>query len=144
VPGVELVSKLPALAAEQLREAQTIRIEPERYVGAVRDWVANGERSRFVLAPEEVITRSQARDDEHSRAAACFELGQHLQRTGKPGEAIDWFREAHRLAPENWTYKRQAWSLLDPLQGPTDAYESDWLTEFRKVGGEGYYPPLQM
>jgi peroxiredoxin len=144
VPGDELVSKLPALAAEQLREAQTIRIEPERYVGAVRDWVANGERSRFVLAPEEVITRSQARDDEHSRAAACFELGQHLQRTGKPGEAIDWFREAHRLAPENWTYKRQAWSLLDPLQGPTDAYESDWLTEFRKVGGEGYYPPLQM
>jgi peroxiredoxin len=143
-PSDELVAKLPALTAEQLREAQKIRIEPERYVAALRDWVAKGDRSQFVLAPDAVVDRSRARDLEHSRAAACFEMGQHLHRTGHPADSVRWFREAHRLAPENWTYKRQAWSLADPLQGPTDSYESDWLTDVRAIGAENYYPPLEL
>ncbi len=143
-PSEELLAKLPAISVEQLREAQKIHIEPERYVAALRDWVANGERSQFALAPDEVISRSQARDEAHSRAAACFELGQHLQRAGEPADAIPWFREAQRLSPENWTYKRQAWALADPLQGPTDAYDSDWLSEVRAIGPEHYYPPLDL
>jgi hypothetical protein len=57
---------------------------------------------------------------------------------------VKWFREAHRLQPENWTYKRQAWSLADPLQGPTDEYDSDWLTEVRKLGAENYYPAVEL
>ena len=143
-PGEELVSKLPPLTVEQLREVQKIRIDPERYLAALRDWVANGERSQYALGPDEVVERSRARDLDHSRAAASFEMAQHLQRTGHPQDAVGWFREAHRLAPENWTYKRQAWSLADPLQGPTDTYESDWLTEVRAVGPENYYPPLEL
>jgi peroxiredoxin len=143
-PSEELVASLPELMAEQLREAQKIRIEPERYVAALRDWVANGERSPYALAPDQVVDRSQRRDLDHSRAAACFEMAQHLQRAGHPADAVPWFREAHRLAPENWTYKRQAWSLADPLQGPTDTYDSDWLSEVRTVGAENYYPRLEM
>jgi Flp pilus assembly protein TadD len=129
---------------EQLREAQKIQIEPERYVAALRDWAKLGARSRYALAPEAVIARSRPRDEERSRAAACFELGQHLQRAGHVGDATRWFREAHVLDPENWTYKRQAWSLSDPLQGPTDAYDSDWLSEVREIGAENYYPPLEL
>jgi peroxiredoxin len=143
-PSEELVAKLPALTVEQLREAQKMRIEPERYLAALRDWVANGDRSQYALAPEEVVERSRARDPEHSRAAACFEMAQQLQRAGHPADAVAWFREAHRLAPENWTYKRQAWSLADPQQGPTDTYESDWLTEVRAIGAKNYYPPLEL
>ncbi len=143
-PSDELLSGLPELAAEQLQEAQNIRIEPERYVAALRDWVANGDSSSYALAPDEVIDRSQSRDLAHSEAAACFEMAQHLQRSGYPEDAVPWFREAHRLAPENWTYKRQAWSLADPLQGPTDAYDSDWLSEVRAIGAENYYPPLEL
>src|SRR5436305_8360470 len=143
-PGAEMLAQLPALTAEQLREAQKIKIEPERYVAALRDWVEHGERSRYALSPEEVIARSRPRGEEQSRAAASFELGQHLQREGKGAQAVRWFREAHSLQPENWTYKRQAWSLADPLQGPTDAYESDWLTDFREGGAESYYPPLDL
>jgi len=48
------------------------------------------------------------------------------------------------LQPDNWTYKRQAWSLADPLQGPTEQYEGDWLSDVKKIGAENYYPPLQM
>jgi Flp pilus assembly protein TadD len=139
-----LLAQLPSLTAEQLREAQQIRIEPERYVAAVRDWVKRGEQSRYALSPNEVVARSQPRDEARSRAAAAFELGQHLQRMGQAADATVWFREAHRLAPENWTYKRQAWSLADPLQGPTDIYDSDWLTDVRKLGAENYYPPLAL
>jgi hypothetical protein len=143
-PSDELLAQLPPVAAEQLREAQKIRIEPERYVAGLRDWVELGERSRFALSPTEVIARSRPRSEESSRAAACFELGQHLQREGEGAAAVRWFREAHRLQPENWTYKRQAWSLADPLQGPTEAYDSDWLTDFRKAGAENYYPPVDL
>jgi hypothetical protein len=143
-PSEELVAQLPPLVVEQLRAAQKIKIDPGRYVAALRDWVERGERSRFALSPEEVTARSQIRSHEHSRAAACFELGQHLQRAGYPADAVRWFRQAHRLQPDNWTYKRQAWSLADPLQGPTDLYDSDWLTEVRKVGPEKYYPPLML
>ncbi len=143
-PSEEQVAELPALRTEQLREAQKIRIEPERYVAALRDWAAKGERSQYALSPDEVIERSQPRDLDHSSAAACFELAQHLQRAGHSEDAVHWFREAHRLAPENWTYKRQAWSLADPLQGPTDTYDSDWLTEVQAVGAENYYARLEL
>jgi hypothetical protein len=143
-PSDELLAQLPPLMAEQLREAQKIKIDPDSYVAALRDWVANGDRSRYALSPDEVVARSRPRDEDRCRAAACFELGQHLQRAGSPEEAVPWFREALRLAPENWTYKRQAWSLADPLQGPTEEYDSDWLTEVRKVGPENYYPPVEL
>jgi hypothetical protein len=143
-PSEELLAQLPALTVEQLGEAQKMRIEPERYVEALRDWVRHGARSRFALSPDELLARSQRRDESRARAAACFELAQHLHRTGLERDAVRWFREAHRLAPENWTYRREAWSLADPLQGPTQAYDSDWLTEVRRIGAENYYPPLQL
>jgi hypothetical protein len=143
-PTDELLAQLPPLMAEQLREAQKIKIEPDRYVDALRDWVNEGADSRYALSPEEVTGRSRSRSDNESRAAAAFELAQHLQRSGHAADAVAWFREAHRLAPANWTYKRQAWSLADPLQGPTEAYESDWLTEVRKLGAENYYPAVDL
>jgi len=143
-PTEELLAQLPPLTVEQLREAQKMRIDPERYLAALRDWVARGEGSRYALSPEQVLARSRPRDAAHARAAACFEIGQHLQRQGHSEDAARWFRAAHDLAPENWTYKRQAWSLADPLQGPTERYESDWLTEVRRLGAESYYPPLEL
>lgn len=141
-PTEEFLAQLPALMSEQLREAEKMRIEPDRYVAALRDWVVHGERSRYALAPDEITAGSGVRSTERSRAAACFELGQHLERARHAADAVRWFCEAHRLQPDNWTYKRQAWSLADPLQGPTDAYDSDWLTDVRKLGAENYYPPL--
>jgi hypothetical protein len=143
-PSPELLEQLPEVAVEQLSEAAKMRIEPERYVAALRDWAARGSDSPYALSPEQLLARSRPRDAEHARAAACFELGQHLQREGYAHGAVRWFREAHRLAPENWTYKRQAWSLADPLQGPSELYDSDWLSEVRRTGAEAYYPPLEL
>lgn len=134
----------PPRVAAMLEAASRIRRDPEAYVAALRDWVEHGAESRFALAPWEVIERSRPRPIEESTAAAHFELGQHLYRTGREQEAVPHFREAHRLQPENWTYKRQAWSFVDPTQGPSDVYEGDWLSDVQKIGPENYYPPLRM
>ena len=143
-PSEELVAQLPAILVEQLLESRKIQIDPEPYVAALRDWVANGEGSRYALAPDEVLARSRPRPPEHSEAAAAFELAQHLHRSGHAEDAVRWFREAHRLQPENWTYKRQAWAFADPFQGPSDDYESDWLTDVRRLGAERYYPQVEL
>lgn len=139
-PTEELLASLPPLLAEMLREAQKLEVDPEPYLAALRDWVAAGAESRFALSPDEVVARSTPRDQGRARAAACFELAQWLWRAGFQDDAVPWFREAHELAPENWTYKRQAWTFADPLQGPNDKYDSDWLSEVRKAGPENYYP----
>jgi hypothetical protein len=127
-----------------LSEVRKISIQPEAYIAALRDWVALGARSRYALSPAEVVRRSHARSPEVAQAAASFELGQHLQRAGYGEDAICWFRAAHRLQPDNWTYKRQAWTFVDPGQGPTEFYDSDWLSDVQALGAEHYYPPLDL
>lgn len=150
-PGRAVVAELPIpegappRIAEMLREAGKMRIEPQRYVAALRDWVERGAASEFALDPAEVVARSAPRPPEASRAAASFELAQHLHRSGHPEDAVAWFREAHRLQPGNWTYKRQAWEFVDPiLQGPSEQYDGDWLSDVRQIGAENYYPPVDL
>jgi hypothetical protein len=141
---VELPERTPRRIAEMLEETLKIRTDPKSYLAALRDWAANGDESRFAMSPDEVIARSAPRPREVSQAAASFELGQHLHRKGYVDDAVHWFREAHRLQPDNWTYKRQAWSFLDPFQGPSEQYESDWLSDVRSIGAENYYPPVEL
>jgi hypothetical protein len=101
---------------DMLAEAAKLDVDTRAYAAALRDWARNGKSSRYALPPDEVVRRSQPRPIEVSLAAANFELGQHLHRTGRVDDARPFFRTAHRLQPENWTYKRQAWSMVDPLQ----------------------------
>jgi hypothetical protein len=126
------------------------------YADALRDWVAKGAASPYYLTPEEVIARSQPRPKTVSEAAAHFELGNHLWRHGQREAAIRQFNAAHRLQPENWTYKRQAWSLVgnervggergrfaqSPLPGEEAAwpFESDFVTDVMKLDPGQYYP----
>lgn len=135
---------LPDLVREMLQEAKKIRNEPEKYLSALREWVANGSACPFALSPEDVIARSRPRPDEEGLAVAHFELGEHLHQTGYEERAKHHWRQAHRLQPDNWTYRRQAWSLSDPVQGPTEDYEGSWLGDVKEIGAENYYPPLDM
>ena len=136
---------------EVLTEVKKIRTDPLAYVDAIRDWVAHGPASRFALAPDQVIEGSRPRSTDDASAAAAFDLGQHLWRTGQHDAAVPWFRKAHELAPGNWTYKRQAWTFAttkpgepsDLLQGPNDLYEGNWLDDVRKAGAENYYEPFE-
>jgi len=149
--GALLVGQ-PERYAQIFGEAAKIQRDPEQHVAALRDWVQRGAASPYALAPDEVIARSQPRSSAMAGAAAHFELGQHLHRSGFPEDAIPHFREAHRLQPDNWTYRRQAWSLAAPVQGELGVfwqgplpdqeadwpYDGDWLTDVRKSGAENY------
>jgi hypothetical protein len=149
---------LPERVQAIMAEAARIRTQPDAYGEALRDWVANGSASRFALGPDEVVARSGRRGRDEAEGAAHFDLAQHLWRAGRTDAAVRHFREAHRLQPQNFSYKRQAWSLatpgLGPLerfwQGPVEGredewpYESDWLSEVRDMGAENYYPPLEL
>jgi len=122
-----------------LTEARKLNMEGDRYAAALRDWVAQGADSPYALGPEEVARRLGERSPEACRAAAHFELAQNLE-----GEAaVVHFKEAHRLQPRNWAYKRQAWSLVDRTQAPNAIYPTGWLEEVRALGAEFYYPPLE-
>jgi len=130
--------------------------ERATYPDAIRDWVHNGADSEFALVPDEVIARSAPRSMEKSAGAAHFELANHLWRMGLREGAISHFTECHRLQPDNWTYKRQAWSLVSnervggdigrfvqgPLEGEEEAwpFDSDFRSDVAMLGEGVYYP----
>jgi hypothetical protein len=142
----------PVLAAK-IRGGQDRKTYPD----ALRDWAANGSNSRFALSPEQVTEASQPRGADESAGAAHFELANHLWRRGDRDAAIAHFREAHRLQPHNWTYKRQAWSVVGNEQagggemgrfnqGPLPGSEAGWPFEGNFADEAGstpagdYYP----
>jgi hypothetical protein len=126
------------------------------YGDAIRDWVHNGAASEYALAPDDVVERSQPRSADMSRGAAHFELANQLWREGDRAAAIEHFNECHRLQPDNWTYKRQAWSLLGReriggpygqfVQAPVAGEEADWpfasdfTSDVLNTELGGYYP----
>jgi hypothetical protein len=136
-------SKLPPELAEVLSEAKKIKTDPAAYLAMLEDWVANGADSRFALKPDQVVARSQPRPKQTAEAAAHFELGQRLHQDGHIEAAQGHWRQAHRLQPDNWTYKRQAWNFVSPVvQAHTDVYDGSWYEDVKKIGAENYYPPV--
>jgi hypothetical protein len=147
------IEEAPERLQQIIGRALAEEIDPEGYVAALRDWAAKGQDSVWALAPEEVVARSTPRSADAARAAAHFELAQHLHRRGDADAAVGHFRQAHRLQPENWTYKRQAWSLTGPdgpvkrfWQGPMEGeewpYDSEYAAEILATPRGRYYPPV--
>jgi hypothetical protein len=131
-----------------LTEVKAIPDDSAAYREAIVDWVEHGAASQYVLPPEEVVERSRPRGAAEAEAAACFELGNHLRVTVGEEAAVTWWRRAHELDSDNWTYKRQAWTLVttsedatenDLIQGPNDVYAGNWLDDVLAIGGGGNY-----
>ena len=149
---------LPQRMTDILTEASKIVTDRDSYSAALYDWIEHGSNSKYALTPEEVIARSGNRDTSTAEASAHFSLAQHLWNAGHRDAAIKHFRETHRLQPDNFSYKRQAWSLMAPpesgpfarfIQGPMEGQESewpfegDWVTDVRAMGAENYYPSFK-
>ncbi len=154
-PGVRMEASpdMPERMQEILGHAQKIQTTPDAYVAALRDWVAKGAASEFALSADEVVARSTPRDADVALGQTHFELATHLEQAGRHDLAVPHFREAHRLQPQNFSYRRQAWSLEQiegplarfwqgPIPGQEDEwpYEGDWLTDVAAMGAENYYP----
>jgi hypothetical protein len=110
------------------------------YIDAIRDWAANGAKSIYALSENELKARLKPPGDDRSRADAEFALAEYLYKHGKGVDAIPHFKEAQRLAPDNWNYKRQAWALSDAERD----YSTNFKKEVQKLNGKPYYEPHKL
>jgi AhpC/TSA family len=116
------------------------KMDSAPYVDAIRDWVTNSTKSIYVLKDEELKERLRPPSDERSRADAEFSLAEYLYKQGKGADAVPHFKEAQRLAPDNWNYKRQAWALSDAERD----YGTSFRKEVEKLNGKPYYEPRKL
>lgn len=144
----EIPEGLPDRLAKMMREVKEIPDDSEAYRAAIFDWMHKGPDSRYAMTPEQVVEASRPISADHARAAACFSMGEHLRRTVGHDAAVPWWKQAHALDPQNWTYKRQAWTLVttpegatenDLMQGPNDVYDGNWLDDVLRLGGGKAY-----
>jgi tetratricopeptide (TPR) repeat protein len=108
------------------------------YLNALKDWVEKGEKSAYVLSEEKLREKLAMNDANFILASAEFGLGEHLYKSGHLTEAIPHFKEAQRLNPKSWNYKRQAYALSDAERD----YGTTFAKEVEKIGGSKvYYAP---
>lgn len=112
----------------------------DRYLGAVRDWVANGAKSRWALPAEEARARVAPPNADHALAAASFRLGTLLHEQGRAEAAQAAFARAKALRPESWNFKRQGWHLEEAGKsgGP------EFWAEVKALGDRPYYPRREL
>jgi tetratricopeptide (TPR) repeat protein len=105
------------------------------YLNALKDWAEKGDKSAYVMSEERLQAKLRPPDTTASQAAAEFGLGEQLYKTGHLAEAIPHFKEAQRLNPKSWNYKRQAYKLSSESD-----YGTTFLQEVQKAGGaKAYY-----
>jgi tetratricopeptide (TPR) repeat protein len=108
------------------------------YLNALRDWIENGDKSRYVMGEDTLREKLDNQDPNIELAAAEFGLGEQLYKTGHGTEAVPHFKEAQRLNPKSWNYKRQAYLLGDAKRD----YGTTFIDEVNKSGGSKvYYTP---
>lgn len=119
--------------------AQGVEIR-NAYVNAVRDWAKNGAKSPYVLSPEEVRKRMRGPKEDDVIAATHVRLGRHLYAKGELARAKHHFKEAVRLSPDSWNYRRQS-NMLDPDKvGQLNGGPEFWAA-VDALGDTPYYPP---
>lgn len=110
----------------------------DRYEPALRDWVAKGSASEYVMTADKLKEKLSPRSRALREAELHFRLGTRLFAEGdKAGARVQW-QAAQKLAPENWNYHRQDWSF--------DAKEAvgNWLKKVAALDGKPYYAPLDL
>lgn len=105
----------------------------EEYVAGLRDWVINGEKSRFALSDDDFKRRITPRSDREMEADASFKLAVWFHDKGQGELASKYWKRAQELNPDDWNYARQDWSFTPQVAG------KNWLEKFQKFDKE-YYP----
>ena len=129
----------PAWNSDQVMKItadKNIVTEGQVYIAALRDWVANGERSKFALSDDEFARRVKPRSDAEKEADASFKLAVWFHEKGNDELAGKYWQHAQELNPDDWNYHRQEWSF------GKDAGKK-WMDKFQKLD-KPYYAPLQI
>ena len=116
------------------------KLEAAEYLAAIRDWAENGDRSIYALSEQELKERLAPQNPDWARASAEFGLAEYLYKNNQGAASIKHYKEAQRLNPDNWNYKRQAWALSDAEK----EYGTSFMKEVQKLNGKPYYPPRRL
>ena len=113
------------------------RSRNEKYLNAIRDWIEKGSSSRFRANEPALEKRWRPPSLSDMEALASFELGMHLVRRGDLPSAERHFDRARQLAPDNWTFRRQAWSV-------SGATRETITQAIRDPAALAFYPELDL
>lgn len=119
-------------------DGKTLSSEGDKYVAALKDWVAKGDESVYVMSKDEVTGKLAPRTQEQATAEAYFQLATHYQLAGDMESAEKYWAKSQELRPESWNYHRQDWSFTPKEAG------ANWMTKFRSLGDAEYYPALDL
>jgi tetratricopeptide (TPR) repeat protein len=126
--------RMPAQAADQARQKR------KSYIAALKDWIENGDASKYLVPPAELRRLLSGPGPDDRLAAAYFRLGIELNRRGRTEEAQKHFARAHGLRPESWSFRRQAWEL----EQPGKAAGPEFWSAVDALGDHHYYPPGEL
>lgn len=115
-------------------------VDAEPYLNGLRDWIAKGAGSSFVMDPGKLRERLNQFTPANLLADANFRMGEHLVSVGRAPDAIPYFKTAQKLRPDDWNYKRQAWVFADPDKD----YGTNFMKEVKALNGKPYYPPREL
>jgi len=117
---------------------KTLSSNGSAYVAALKDWVAKGAESEFVMTPEQITAKMPPRTADQAKAEAYFQMGVYFHGAGDEDRANRYWEQAEQLRPESWNYHRQDWSFTPAEAG------KNWLQKFQTLGDEEYYPKLDL
>lgn len=121
----------------QMYGGKPLVTQGEEYVAAIRDWVANGERSVFALSDADFTKRVKPRSANEMDADASFAMAVWFHNEKNEALAKKYFERAQALNPDDWNYHRQDWSFTPGEAG------SKWIEKFQKLD-QPYYPTLEL
>ena len=114
-----------------------VEVGVDGYKEAIADWVARGDKSRFVRAPGALKDALAPRSPAAATAELHFRLGAFLARAGDEVGAEQHWERAQALAPENWNYHRQDWA--------DSTFESSvWFLKKVITDDGPYYAPIEL
>jgi hypothetical protein len=115
-------------------------IDAQPYLDGLLDWLDKGEKSVYAMNADQLRERLNQFTPENLLADANFKMGQYLVTAGHPREAIEYFKTAQKLRPDDWNYKRNAWLFADPDKD----YGTNFMKEVKALNGKPYYAPLDL
>jgi len=123
----------------ELSAAMTIGTDA--YTPALRDWVTNGAKSKYVWSSQKVAKKIRKKTSDEAKAEAVFQLGTYFFDRSDRAKADTYWNRAQSLFPESWNMHRQDWSITEPANAG-----ANWRTKRQRMEAEGtvYYEDLEL
>jgi hypothetical protein len=107
------------------------------YLPALRDWLAKGDKSEFVMSPDEVASNIRIRSTDEELAEPTFKMANHFYAQGDMESANTYWDKAQKLSPESWNFHRQDWSFLK-----MNDTMKNFMGKVNALGDKDYYAPM--